>query len=113
VATAAAQSWPPWLLTLQSGQELWKHSKWGSSKLRHVRYDPGNDRIDWGNVKKSISLGDVTDLKLGKQTAVFKRFSYRSADAKLCFSLVTAKRTYVDAPYPLITYLGLVITCCQ
>jgi hypothetical protein len=35
VAAAAVQSWPQWLLTLQSGQELWKHSKWGSSKLRH------------------------------------------------------------------------------
>jgi hypothetical protein len=58
-----------------------------------VRYDPSNDRIDWGNVKKSILLGDVTELKLGKQTSVFKRFAYRSADGNLCFSLITPKRT--------------------
>lgn len=84
------------LLCVRVGLEFMKYGSWGSPHVRKLKFvldDVSKQlRLDWGT--GSILLDDVTAIKAGKQTPVFKRYaSDPQAPDHACFSVITQKRT--------------------
>lgn len=84
------------IYTFTQGLEFMKYGSWGSPHVRKIRFvlDEVTKqlRLDWGT--GSILLDDVTEIRPGKSTPVFKRYANDpSAPDHACFSILTAKRS--------------------
>ena len=107
VGGSLAGSGEAFLYTLARGCELVKYGKFGSPHVRwfQVQLVNGLARLSWGepklktggelNLSKSIKMNDITDVRPGKTTPVFRQRGNDklAADADKCFSILTHKRS--------------------